>query len=40
MSMVTVDPGHPAGAVTQATSYDYSGGTYNRLDACSTGPPR
>jgi RHS repeat-associated protein len=32
MSKVTVDPGHPAGAVTQATSYQYSGGTYNRLE--------
>jgi RHS repeat-associated protein len=32
MSRVTVDPGHPAGAVTAATSYEYSGGTYNRLE--------
>jgi RHS repeat-associated protein len=32
MSEVTVDPGHPAGAVTQATSYEYSGGTYSRLE--------
>ena len=32
MSNVTVDPGHPDGAVTQATSYEYSGGTYNRLE--------
>ncbi len=32
MSMVTVDPGHPDGAVTQATSYEYAGGTYNRLE--------
>jgi RHS repeat-associated protein len=30
LSHVTVDPGHPAGAVTQETSYEYSGGTYNR----------
>jgi RHS repeat-associated protein len=32
MSQVTVDPGHPAGAVTQAISYEYSGGSYNRLE--------
>jgi len=32
MSKVSIDPGHPAGAVTQATSYAYSGGTYNRLE--------
>jgi RHS repeat-associated protein len=32
MSKVTVDPGSPAGAVTQATSYEYSGGNYNRLE--------
>ena len=32
MSSVTVNPGGPAGAVAQATTYDYSGGRYNRLE--------
>lgn len=32
MSKVTVDPGTPAGALTQTTTYEYSGGKYNRLE--------
>ncbi len=32
MSRVTVDPGSPGGAVTQATSYEYAGGKYNRRE--------
>ncbi len=32
MSKVTVNPGPPGDAVTQAVSYDYAGGVYNRLE--------
>lgn len=32
MSRVSMDPGSPAGAVTQVSSYEYAGGKYNRLE--------